>query len=138
MVRIRTECCHGFTALTVVLGTRVKSCARLPRVKPSIANGIEFRYRCAAEPTAPRNIRQNRPYMRNLLQQRDLDYYRSALLHEARAELERLRQGRSAGTDIERWSQSSLGASAAAEGAATPKVACAGSPCSDPGAVRGK
>jgi hypothetical protein len=43
---------------------------------------VEFRYRCAAEPTARRNIRQDRLYMRNLLQQRDNDFFRSALLHD--------------------------------------------------------
>jgi hypothetical protein len=77
-------------------------------------------------------------YMRNLLQQRDNDYFRSALLDEARAELERLRHRHSAGTDVERWSQFPLGSSPAAEGAATPDVACAGGPpCGDPGAGRG-
>jgi hypothetical protein len=77
--------------------------------------------------------------MRNLLQQRDLDYYRSALLHEARAELERLRQGRSAGTDVERWRKLPSGASPAAEGAATPEGTCGGGvPYGDPGAVRCK
>jgi len=76
--------------------------------------------------------------MRNLLQQRDNDYFRSALLDEARAELERLRHGHSAGTDVERWSQLPLGASPAAEGAATPEAACAVRPSySDPGAGHG-
>jgi hypothetical protein len=76
--------------------------------------------------------------MRNLLQQHDNDYFRSALLDQARAELERLRHGHSAGADVERWSQFPLGASPAAEGAATPDGACAGGPpyC-DPGAGRG-
>jgi hypothetical protein len=76
--------------------------------------------------------------MRNLLQQRDNDYFRSALLDQARAELERLRHGHSAGTGVERWSQFPLGASPAAEGAATPDGACAGGPpYGDPGAGRG-
>jgi hypothetical protein len=74
--------------------------------------------------------------MQDLLQQLDLDYYRSALLHVARAELERLRQERSAGTDVERWSKSPFGASLAAGRAASPEVACAGPPYGGPGAVR--
>jgi hypothetical protein len=74
--------------------------------------------------------------MQNLLQQLDLDYYRSALLHVARAELERLRQERSPRTDIERWSRPPFSASPAAEGAASPEVACEGPPYGGPGAVR--
>jgi hypothetical protein len=71
------------------------------------------------------------------LQQLDLDYYRSALLHVARAELERLRQERSAGTNVERWSQSPLGTSPTAEWAASPEAARAGPPYSGLGTVRG-
>jgi hypothetical protein len=73
--------------------------------------------------------------MQDLLQQLDLDYYRSALLHVARAELERLRQERSAGTDVERWSKSPFGASPAAGRAASLEVACADPPYGGPGAV---
>jgi hypothetical protein len=58
--------------------------------------------------------------MHDLLQQLDLDYYRSALLLVARAELERLRQERSAGTDVERRSKTPLGAVPTADGAASP------------------
>jgi hypothetical protein len=76
--------------------------------------------------------------MRNLLQHRELDCYRSALLHEARTALERLRQERSAGSSVERGSQFSLGASLDAGGAATPAVECAAPTHGDPGAVRGK
>jgi len=74
--------------------------------------------------------------MQYLLQQLDLDYYRSALLLVARTELERLRQERSAGTDVERRSGTPFGASPAAGGVASPEVACAGPPYSGPGAVR--
>lgn len=72
----------------------------------------------------------------DLLQQLDLDYYRSALLLVARTELERLRQERSASTDVERRSKTPFGGARPAEGAASPKVACAGPPYSGPGAVR--
>lgn len=74
--------------------------------------------------------------MQEPLQQLDLDYYRSALLLVARAELERLRPERSAGTDVERRSKSPFGASPTAGGAASPEVACAGPPYGCPGAVR--
>ena len=74
--------------------------------------------------------------MQDLLQQLDLDHYRSALLLVARAELERLRQERSAGTHVERRSKSPFGASPMAEGAASPEMACAGFPYGAPGAVR--
>jgi hypothetical protein len=66
--------------------------------------------------------------MQNLLQQLDLDYYRSALLLVARAELERLRQERSAGTDVERRSKTPFGAVATADEAASPEVSCASFP----------
>ena len=56
----------------------------------------------------------------DLLRQLDLDYYRSALLVVARAELERLRQERSAGTDVERQSKAPLTAVPTADGAAGP------------------
>jgi len=57
-------------------------------------------------------------------------------LHVPRAELERLRQERSAGTDVEGWNKSPFGASPAAGRAASPEVACAGPPYGGPGAVR--
>jgi len=44
--------------------------------------------------------------MQELLQQIDPDYYRSARLLMVRAELEQLRQGRSAFVDVERRSRS--------------------------------
>ncbi len=74
--------------------------------------------------------------MQDLLQQIDLDYYRSALLLVARAELERLRQERSAGIGAERRVKSPFGALPAAEGATSPEVACAAPACGSPGAVR--
>jgi hypothetical protein len=74
--------------------------------------------------------------MQDLLQQLDIDYYRSALLHVARAELERLRQERSAGTEDEGWSKSPFGASRKAGRPTSPEVACAGPPHGGPGAVR--
>jgi len=49
--------------------------------------------------------------MQELLQQIDLDYYRSAQLLIVRAELEQLRQGRSALADVERRSNIPLGTS---------------------------
>jgi hypothetical protein len=49
--------------------------------------------------------------MQELLQQIDPDYYRSARLLIVRAELKRLRQGRSAFVDVERRSKISLGTS---------------------------
>jgi hypothetical protein len=74
--------------------------------------------------------------MQDLLQQLDLDYYRSALLHVARAELERLRQVRSAGTDFERWRKSPFGPSPTAAGAASPEVAYLGPPYGGTGSAR--
>jgi hypothetical protein len=76
--------------------------------------------------------------MQDLLQQLDLDYYRAALLLVVRAELERLRQERSAGTDVERQGKTSFGASPTAEGAALPEVACTARLYGGPGAVRRK
>jgi hypothetical protein len=73
--------------------------------------------------------------MQDLLQQLDLDYYRSALLLVVRAELERLQHERSVDTDVERRSKFPFGAPPTAEGPASPEVACAGSPYGDPGAV---
>jgi hypothetical protein len=64
--------------------------------------------------------------VQDLLQQLDFDYYRSALLHVARAELERLRQGRSEGDYVEGQSKSPFGAPPSVERAASPAVACAG------------
>jgi hypothetical protein len=46
----------------------------------------------ATEQTARRSMGEDRHGMDELLQQIDLDYYRSALLLVARADLERLRQ----------------------------------------------
>jgi hypothetical protein len=74
--------------------------------------------------------------MQDVLQQLDLDYYRSALLLVARAELERLRQERSAGTDVERRSKTPFGAVPTADGAASPEVAVARLSCGGPGKVR--
>jgi hypothetical protein len=53
--------------------------------------------------------------MQELLQQIDLDYYRSARLLIVRAELEQLRQGHSAFTDVERQSKITLGRSRSAD-----------------------
>jgi hypothetical protein len=66
--------------------------------------------------------------MPDLLQQLDIDYYRSALLLVARVELERLRQERSTGTYVERRSKPPFGAVPAAEGAATPEKGSCKSP----------
>jgi hypothetical protein len=74
--------------------------------------------------------------MQGILKQLDLDYYRSALLLVARAELKPLRQERSADTDVERRTKTPFDASPTAEGAASPEVACAGPPYGGPGAVR--
>jgi hypothetical protein len=73
--------------------------------------------------------------MQELLQQLDLDGYRSALLLVARTELERLRQQRPAGTDVERY-KTPFGASPTADGATSPEVAFAGPPYGGPRAVR--
>ena len=73
--------------------------------------------------------------MQDTLQQLDLDYYRSALLHVARGELERLRRERSAGTNVERWSKSPSDASPTAGRAASPAVACSDPPYGGPGAA---
>jgi hypothetical protein len=73
--------------------------------------------------------------MRDLLQQLDLDYYRSALLLVARGELDRLRQEGSASTDCERWTKTPFGALPAADGAASPEVACASPRYGGPGKV---
>jgi hypothetical protein len=74
--------------------------------------------------------------MPNLLQQLDLDYYPSALLLVARAELERLRRERSAGTDVERRSETPFSAIPAADGAASPEVAVTSLAWGGPGKVR--
>jgi hypothetical protein len=74
--------------------------------------------------------------MQDLLQQLDLEYYRSALLLVARAELERLRQERSAVTDVERRAKTPFGASSTAERAASPEVVCVGHPYGGPSAMR--
>jgi hypothetical protein len=74
--------------------------------------------------------------MQDLLQRLDLDYYRSALLLVARAELERLQQHGSTSTDVERRSKDPFGAPPTAEGAAPSEVACAGPPYGGPAAPR--
>jgi hypothetical protein len=74
--------------------------------------------------------------VQDLLRQLDLDYYRSALLLVARAELERLRQENSVSTDVERRRRFPFGASPAPEGQASPEVVRGGPPCGAPGAVR--
>jgi hypothetical protein len=66
--------------------------------------------------------------MPELLQKLDLDYYRSALLLVARAELERLRQERSTCADVERRSELPLGTRGSADSAVSPEVARAGLP----------
>jgi hypothetical protein len=53
--------------------------------------------------------------MQELLQQIDLDYYRSARLLIVRAELEQLRQGHSALADVERQNKITLGPSCSAD-----------------------
>ncbi len=73
--------------------------------------------------------------MRDFLQQIDLDYYRSALLLIARAELERLRQERPADTCVEKRSKSPFRASPAAGGAISPEAACAGAAYRSTGAA---
>jgi hypothetical protein len=74
--------------------------------------------------------------MQDLLQQLDLDYYRSALLLVARAEVERLRQERSAFTDVEGRDKTWFGASRTAERAASPEAVYAGHSYGGPSAVR--
>jgi hypothetical protein len=54
--------------------------------------------------------------MKELLQQLELDYYRSALLLATRAELERSRQERPADTGVARRRKTPLGAPASADG----------------------
>lgn len=150
MVRVRTERCHGPTSFTVVLAGRGRSWpfAHLA-MKPSNAlaglkrqqsgkSHRESRYLYATELTASHDIMQDRPYMQEFLQQIDLDYYRFALLRVTRAELERLRQERSAGTDVERRNNFPFDASPAAEGAASPEGACPPTHYGDPDAVHGK
>jgi hypothetical protein len=72
-----------------------------------------------------------------LLQMRDLDYARSVLLHVARAELGRLLEERSAGTNFERCSESAFSASSTTGAAASPEAAFAGAPVGDTAVVRG-
>jgi hypothetical protein len=74
--------------------------------------------------------------MQDLLQQLDLDYYRSTQLVVARAELERLQKERSTSIDVERRSKSPYGEPVTAERAALSEVACADPPYGGPGAVR--
>jgi hypothetical protein len=54
--------------------------------------------------------------MKELLQPLELDFYRSALLRSTRAELERSRQERRAGTGVARRRKTPLGAPASADG----------------------
>jgi len=74
--------------------------------------------------------------MQDLLQQLDLDYYRSALLVVARAELERLRRERSAGTDVERGSKTPCSVVPAANGAGSRDAPYGGLPYGYPAPVR--
>jgi hypothetical protein len=66
--------------------------------------------------------------MQELLQKLELDYYRSALLLVARAELERLRQERSTCADVEGRSKLPLGTSRSADGAVSPEEVARASP----------
>jgi hypothetical protein len=61
--------------------------------------------------------------MQDLLQQLDLDYYRSTLLLVVRAELERLRQERSTCADVERRSDVPLRTPRSAGSAVSPEAA---------------
>jgi hypothetical protein len=58
--------------------------------------------------------------MEELLQLIDSDYYRSALLLMVRAELERIRQERSALADIERRSKNTVGTSSSEDSCIQP------------------
>lgn len=80
--------------------------------------------------------------MRDLLQDIDLDYYRSALLEIARAEIERLRKEllrgadtEKAGADLKRHGQSPGGSPSAGD-ANSPETIGAGPPSEGRGAVR--
>jgi hypothetical protein len=66
--------------------------------------------------------------MQDLLQRLDLDYYRSALLLVARAELERLRQERAASADVQARGELPLSTSCSADSAVSPEVAHANPP----------
>jgi hypothetical protein len=59
--------------------------------------------------------------MQDLLQQLDQDYYRSALLLVARAELEHLRQKRWAGIDVTRGKKTPFRTERTADGTASPE-----------------
>jgi hypothetical protein len=59
--------------------------------------------------------------MQDLLQQLDQDYYRSALLLVARAELEQLRQMRRAGIDVKRGKKTPFRTEPTADGTASPE-----------------
>jgi hypothetical protein len=74
--------------------------------------------------------------MQDFLQKLDLDYYRSALLHIARTELERLRLERSAGNDLGKRSKLPFVASPTARRSTSPEVTSARLPYRVPGAVR--
>jgi hypothetical protein len=74
--------------------------------------------------------------MRDFLQKLDLDYYRSALLHIARTELERLLQERSGGNDLGKRSKLPFVASPTAKRSTSPEVTTARLPFSGPGEVR--
>ena len=66
--------------------------------------------------------------IKDLLRQLDLDYFRSMLLHAVRAELERLRQERSAGRGLDPCGASPFRASSTADGEASSEAAGTGGP----------
>lgn len=74
--------------------------------------------------------------MQDLLQQLDLDYHRSEPLLVVRAELERLRQERSASTDVERRRKTRSIWCHGRWSGLTKKVAVASITCGGPGKVR--
>jgi hypothetical protein len=74
--------------------------------------------------------------MQDLLQQLDLDYYRSMQLVVARAELERLQKERSTSTDVERRSKSPYREPVTAAERATLSEVAYAAPAYGPGAVR--
>jgi hypothetical protein len=59
--------------------------------------------------------------MQDLLQQLDQDYYRSALLLVARAELKHLRRERPAGLNVESGRKSPFGTATLADGLVSPE-----------------
>jgi hypothetical protein len=73
--------------------------------------------------------------MHDFLQKLDRDYYRSAQLLVAHAELDHLRQEVSAGIGSERRSETPFGVSPTADRTGPPEVACASPRYGDPGKV---